>query len=148
MPFPLAPGRLAPGVAPGEPQLQAQGQVVPGVVRAARQVGPGVTPGQPQPLIHHPRAQRQVALATHLMQGQVIRAPLNTTPVARLPQAAILLHTAPSSADSRSGHSIPKRPANSPTNSPANSPADSPPHTHPTAHMTALRRHRSYLICH
>jgi len=50
----LAQAQVVPGVIPGQPQPQAQGQVVP-IVPAAGQVARGVVRGQPQP-----QAQAQV----------------------------------------------------------------------------------------
>jgi len=44
----LAQAQVIPGVVPGQPQPEAQGQVVP-IVPAPGQVAPGVVPGQPQP---------------------------------------------------------------------------------------------------
>jgi len=62
-----APGQVAPGVVLGQPQPQAQGQILP-VVPGQGPVAPGVAPGQPQPFINQPKAQQQVAQATHPMQ--------------------------------------------------------------------------------
>jgi len=50
VPIVPAPRQVTPGVVPGQPQPQAEGQVVP-VVPAPGQVAPGVVPGQPQPQV-------------------------------------------------------------------------------------------------
>ena len=135
VPIVWAPGHVAPAVVPGQPQPPAQAQVV-AVVPAQALVAPGVAPGQPQPPINQPQGQRQVPQAAHPMQGQGIPAPQNAPPVAGSPQAPLLLDTPLSSAGSSSGGSQANSPANSPAKSPGNSPQTALQTAQQTAHLT------------
>jgi len=65
VPIVLAPGQVAPGVVPGQPQPQAQGQVIH-IVPVSGEVALGVVLGQ-----HQPEAQGQVVPVV-LASGQVV----------------------------------------------------------------------------
>jgi len=71
---PLIPatGEVVPGVVPGQPPPQAQGQVVP-IVPAPGGVAPGVVPGQPQPQVQAqlvPNVPAPGPVGPGLVQGQ------------------------------------------------------------------------------